>query len=42
MNGGTVGEIFGRPGRYTAVSQPKGYRVKDGTLVRPRTPGPVR
>ena len=42
MNGGTVGEIFGQPGPLTAASQPKGYRVKDGMLVRPRAPGPVR
>ena len=42
MNGGTVGEIFGQPGSLTAASQPKGYRVKDGTLVRPRASGPVR
>ena len=42
MNGGTVGEIFGQPRPLTAASQPKGYRVKDGTLVRPRAPGPVR
>ena len=42
MNGGIVGETFGQPGPLTAASQPKGNRVKDGTLVRPRAPGPVR
>ena len=42
MNGVIVGEIFGQPGPLTAASQPKGYRVKNGTLVRPRAPGPVR
>jgi hypothetical protein len=42
MNGRVVGKLFWQPVPLAAASQPKDYRVKDGTLVHPRASGSLR